>query len=126
MGRAEAVETTPTRHASAAGEIYGRYSRIVGLPEGTLQRVVTLRTALQEMPPHLCRGLRRYEIQQFRDGRFESRLVSVSPLPAAFGERFQQCWWVSGDVRNVAGIPYKTAVSKFEDFVSEYVEPVRP
>ncbi len=110
------------------GQIHGRYSRIVGLPDGTLDRVGALRTALQEAPPDLARPLRRYQIHQSRDGRFELRLVCATPIAAAMTDRLQRAWSAtvgpSGaplEIRTVPDIPYKTAGSKFEDFTSDYI-----
>jgi phenylacetate-CoA ligase len=110
------------------GEIHGRYSRIVSLPEGTLDRVAALRTALQGMPTKLGRGLRRYQIHQFSDGRFELRLVFVSPMPGGFVEHLQRAWSAAVGktgwpltTRQVTEIPFETTGDKFEDFVSECI-----
>ena len=110
------------------GEIRGRYSRIVGLPDGTLDRVAGLRTALHSMPPDLARPLRRYQIHQRRDGSFELRLVCASEIAATFLDRVQRAWsalvGAAGPplrVRTVPDIPYKTAGNKFEDFTSDFM-----
>lgn len=109
------------------GEIHGRYSRIVTLPEGTLDRVGLLRAALQQMPLELGRDLRRFQIHQFRDGRFELRVVAATAMSRAFHERIRRAWsdavGASGpllNLREVADIPLDTARDKFDDFVSEY------
>ena len=113
------------RTLPAFGEIHGRYSRIKPLPPGTLDRVATLRTALQTMPEDLVRNLRRYQIHQLRDGSFELRLVAAGTLPPAFSERVLNAW-SSGtagpplEFREVEDIPLDTAVDKFDDFVSGY------
>ena len=113
------------RTLPAFGEIHGRYSRIKPLPPGTLDRVATLRTALQTMPVDLVRNLRRYQIHQLRDGSFELRLVAAGTLPPAFSERVLNAW-SSGtagpplEFREVEDIPLDTAVDKFDDFVSGY------
>ncbi len=109
------------------GEIHGRYSRIKPLPAGTLDRVATLRTALQTMPVDLARNLRRYQIHQSRDGSFELRLVAEGNLPPAFSERVLNAWssGMAGPplvFREVEDIPLNTAVDKFDDFVSGYYE----
>jgi phenylacetate-CoA ligase len=115
------------RTLPAFGEVIGRYSRIKALPPGTLARVAVLRRALQAMPQALARDLRRYQVRQFRDGRFELHLVAAGALPPAFEARVMSAWTAAAGaavpplaIRHVAGIPLATAVDKFDDFVSEY------
>ena len=117
------------RTLPAFGEVHGRCSRINALPAGTLSRVSALRTALQSLPAPLARDLRRYQIHQFRDGRFELQLVAVAALPPALGERLRRAWSQAAGaagpplaIRQVADIPLATALDKFDDFVSEHFE----
>lgn len=58
------------------GEVAGRYSRIAFLPEGTLGYVGAIREALEAMPRDLARNLRKFQVHQFRDNKFELRLLS--------------------------------------------------
>jgi phenylacetate-CoA ligase len=115
------------RTLPAFGEIHGRLSRIRALPAGTLTRVAALRTALQAMPKDLARHLRRYQIHQFRDGRFELQVVAAAALPPAFGDRLMQAWsdavGTGGPplaIRQLGEIPLATDADKFDDFVSGY------
>ncbi len=109
------------------GEIHGRCSRIASLPAGTLERVGALRTALQETWAGTGRNLRRYQIQQFRDGRFELRVLAAATMPEAFHEHVAHAWsFAVGPagptlaIREVADIPLDTAIYKYYDFVSEF------
>jgi phenylacetate-CoA ligase len=118
------------RTLPAHGEIHGRVSRIRALPPGTLALVAALRRSVQQMPAHLARDLRRYQIHQFRDGRFELRLVAVAPVPAGFRSRLAHDWSVAAGagapalaIREVADIPIHTDGTKFDDFVSEHAPP---
>jgi phenylacetate-CoA ligase len=109
-------------------EIHGRYSRIVGLPAGTLEHVDALRRALQETLTTLGDGLglRRYQIHQFKDGSFDLRLASMSPIPVGLSDHLQRTWALmvgaggaSLTIRAVADIPFETVGDKFDDFVSD-------
>jgi hypothetical protein len=82
------------------------------------------------MPADLARDLRRYQIHQFRDGRFELRLVAVAPLSAGFRGTIAQAWSVATGagaptlaIREVEDIPIHTDGTKFDDFVSEHAAP---
>jgi phenylacetate-CoA ligase len=71
------------RTMPAFADVIGRYSTIAHLPPGTLESVAVLREAIAEMEPRLVRGLRQIQIHQYRDGRFELRVVTdeaVSPI----------------------------------------------
>jgi phenylacetate-CoA ligase len=115
------------RTLPAHGEVHGRLARIRALPPGTLAVVAALRGALQRMPASIVRDLRRYQIHQLRDGRFEVRLVAVAPLPEEFCRRMEHAWTAAAGagapalaLREVGDIPIHTDGTKFDDFVSEY------
>lgn len=74
------------------GEIAGRYRRYAGLPEGTRKRVNVLQEAIKAMPPEVVRNLRRYQVYQDADDRFEVRINTAGPMPAEFEGRLRECW----------------------------------
>jgi hypothetical protein len=49
---------------------------------------------LEKMPHHLLRDLRRYQVHQFRDGRFELRIVTPAPMPDDFERLIDAAWKV--------------------------------
>lgn len=110
------------------GEVHGRFSRLKPLPPGTLERVATLRRAVLQMPLELGREVRRYQVHQLRDGSFELRVVVAGPLPSGFGERVRAAWAGAANpplrLREVAEISLSTAMDKFDDFVSEFYDPI--
>jgi phenylacetate-CoA ligase len=115
------------RTLPAFGEIVGRYSRIAFLPEGTLGRVGALREALETMPPRLAHNLRQFQVHQFRDGRFELRLVTAGPLAGDFDVSVRQAWAASCgtgatalDIVLVDAIP-RSPGGKYQDFTSDFV-----
>ena len=111
------------------GTVAGRYSRRAFVPEGTFAHVLAVMDALAEIPLHLSKGLRQYQVHQFRDGSFELRLVAVSPLPAEFSERIKRAWRaavrtgaVELRIREVDEIP-RPPGGKFQDFTSDFFPP---
>jgi len=80
------------------GEIAGRYRRYAGLPAGTRERVRALQQEVEAMPPELVRNLRRYQVYQDAENRFEVRVKVVGPLPPEFEGRLRERWkTVCGD-----------------------------
>ena len=65
------------------------------LPPGSRRRFNLIAKALDKMPQTLLRNLRRYQVHQYRDGRFELRIVSLEPMPDDF-EKFVTEAWASG------------------------------
>lgn len=125
---AEAVEgPCPCgRSLPAFGTIHGRYRRIAHLPPETFEYWATLRRALGDMPDELSRHLRQYQVHQYRDGRYELRLVVAGPLAAAFTERVEAEWAEAGapsppplTITILDEIP-RPPGGKFQDFTSDF------
>ncbi len=74
------------------GEIAGRLRRYATLPAGTRDRVRAAIDPLQEMPAEHTRHLRRYQVHQSRDNRFELRLLATGPLPNALHKWMHNAW----------------------------------
>ena len=115
------------RSLPAFGALVGRYSRIAFLPEGTLARVGVVRAALETMPDDLGRNLRRFQVHQYRDERFELRLAVTAPLPPAFAARVMAAWnagpGAAGhplEIVEIADIP-RGPGGKFQDFTSDHM-----
>ncbi len=72
--------------------IEGRYRRYAFLPEGTRQLVNSVADALMEAPPQMARDLRRYQVHQFKDGNFELRLLSASPIEQSLKDWVHYQW----------------------------------
>ena len=111
------------------GAIQGRYRRIAFLPPGAWDRWMSLRKALVEAPPELLRGLRQFQLHQYRDGRFELRLVMAGHAPSALLERLQGAWPTleglppaSLQIIEVDSIPLPPG-GKFQDFTSDFIPP---
>jgi phenylacetate-CoA ligase len=105
--------------------LQGRYRRRAFLPPGTWTRWTGLQRVLSDLPQELSRPLRQYQLHQFRDGRFELRLVIADALPDAFVERVQAAWRAIADpphpalhLRVVETIE-KPPGGKFQNFTSE-------
>jgi phenylacetate-CoA ligase len=115
------------RTLPAFGDVVGRYSRIAFLPEGTLGLVGSLSAAVEEMPAEHAHGLRRIQIHQYRDNRFELRVAATGPLPPAFAQTVHAAWAqasVTGDypleIVQVAEIP-RPPGGKFQVFTSDFM-----
>ena len=111
------------------GAVIGRYSRHAFLPEGTLGYVTAVLDALAKMPLHLSKGLRQFQVHQYRNGSFELRLVTVSPLADGFSERISEAWRAAVGpkeiglrIREVDAIP-RPPGGKFQDFTSDFYPP---
>ena len=76
-------------------DLSGRIRRYAVLPPGSRRRFNLIAKALDKMPQTLLRNLRRYQVHQYRDGRFELRIVSLEPMPDDF-EKFVTEAWASG------------------------------
>lgn len=126
---AEAVggECACGRTLPSFGDIVGRYSRVAYLRPGTIGQMLALRDAVEQMPAELSRDLREFQIHQFRDQRFELRLVARAPLPDGFTDRVRTIWAAA----SVAGEPkltisYVDAIArspggKFQVFTSDFM-----
>jgi phenylacetate-CoA ligase len=80
------------RTLPAFAGIRGRYRRMAFLPSGTWGYWVATQEALERAPPEETASLRQYQLHQYRDGRFELRVIAVAPLPASFEERLTALW----------------------------------
>ncbi len=109
------------------GEIVGRYSRIAFLPEGTLGYVGAVRETLEAMPQDIIANLRQFQIHQFRDNRFELRIIAAGPMHPAFAERIDAAWQ---QAVGAAGHPLaivavneieRSPGGKFQDFTSDFM-----
>ena len=114
------------RSLPAFGTIRGRYRRIANLPAETFKYWAALRRALGDMPADLAKPLRQYQVHQYRDGRYELRLVTAGELDPAFTERIESEWNTTGApappplaIRVVEAIP-RPPGGKFQDFTSDF------
>jgi phenylacetate-CoA ligase len=114
------------RTLPAFTDLIGRYSRIAFLPPGTLPLVGALRAALEELPAPAVRGLRQFQIHQFRDGSFELRLLTAGPLPPGLASTLAAAWRTAGGAAFPLGIVRVETIArspggKFQDFTSDFV-----
>lgn len=117
------------RTLPAFGVIHGRYRRIADLPADTFKYWAALRRALGDMPAELSKPLRQYQVHQYRDGRYELRLVVADALASAFTKRIQSEWEATGApeppplaILVVDQIP-RPPGGKFQDFTSDFAPP---
>jgi phenylacetate-CoA ligase len=126
MARSVAGPCPCGRTLPSFADLVGRYSRIAFLPDGTLQRVGALRTALEEMPPAAVRGLRQFQIHQFRDHSFEMRLLMAGELQASLTNALAGAWREAGSTAFPLHIVQVDAIArspggKFQDFTSDFM-----
>ena len=112
--------------------IVGRYRRTALLPPGTWDRWVNLQLTLYHMPSDLAQPLRQYQLHQYRDNRYELRLVAAAPLAEAFKVHIQDFWrkFEEGEpppleIIEVESIP-RPPGGKFQNFTSDFAPPPRP
>ncbi len=115
------------RSLPSFGNLTGRYRRYLSLPEGSYQLFLALRTAVNDLPGDTVRALRRFQVHQYRDGRFELRLMVAGPLPPAFYEGVRAAWAAAIGTRTetlsvveAEEIP-RGRGGKFQDFTSDYM-----
>jgi len=106
--------------------LVGRYRRNALLPPETWNYWIMFQYALVEMPPELRKPLRQYQLHQFRDNRFELRVVAASPLADAFKSKIYEYWRKGGEgepppleiieVDSIARPPG----GKFQNFTSDF------
>ena len=115
------------RTLPAFGEIIGRYRRTAFLPEGTLQRRAVLSEALASLPAGLSHPVRKYQLHQYRDQRFEFRVVAVRALDNAFKQWILATWQKQ---EGAASTPLAIVEvddikpgpgGKFQDFTSDFI-----
>src|SRR3546814_8195921 len=108
----------------------GRYGRVVNLPEGTAPLVRSFRSALGHFPQAILIGLRQYQLHQFRDGRFELRLVTRGAPRPGLTDALAAAWQASGGtsplrIVGVDSIPLPRG-GKFQDFTSDFMPDADP
>jgi len=109
------------------GNLIGRYRRYVCLPEGAFKLFRVLRSAVNGLPGEVTHDLRQFQVHQYRDGRFELRVLVAGPLPPAFYEGVRAAWDAAiGDrpetlVVVEVGEILRGAGNKFQDFTSDYM-----
>jgi phenylacetate-CoA ligase len=111
------------------GRIVGRYRRTAFLPPGTWNHWTALQVALADMPDSLRRHLRQYQLHQYRDGRFQLRLVTACADARELIAWFQRVWEHAVapsappleivQVRQIERGPSE----KYQDFTSDFVPP---
>ena len=106
--------------------LVGRYRRNALLPPETWGYWVMFQYALMEMPAELRQPLRQYQLHQFRENRFELRVVAASPLAEAFKSQVFDYWRRGGegepphlDIIEVDSIP-RPPGGKFQNFTSDF------
>jgi phenylacetate-CoA ligase len=120
------------RTLPAFGEVVGRYSRIAFLPEGTLGLVGTINNAIEEMPAGHARGLRQVQVHQYRDQRFELRVVATDALSPEFAQAVRAAWAQGSgagkhalEIVQVGEIP-RSPGGKFQIFTSDFMPALQP
>ena len=106
--------------------LIGRYRRNALLPPETWSYWIMFQYSLMQMPDELRRPLRQYQLHQFRDNRFELRVVAASPLADAFKSHIYEYWQKGGEgepphleIIEVDSIP-RPRGGKFQNFTSDF------
>ena len=106
--------------------LVGRYRRHAALPAGSYALYSALNAAIVDLPDDLACYLRQFQVHQYRDNRFEVRLVTAAPLPAAGYELLRAAWNAaigerteSLQIIEVDGIP-RPPNGKLQTFTSDY------
>jgi len=119
------------RTLPAFAALHGRYRRTAYLPPDTWIRWEHVLRAFEHLPPELAGRLRRYQLHQHRDGRFDLRLVTSGDLPDALVARIEQEWKEAGHkagsakpltILHVDEIP-RPRGGKFQNFLSDFAPP---
>lgn len=107
--------------------IEGRYRRNAYLPEGTWEFWDALLNALNEVPKEQFAQLRQYQLHQYRDGRFQLRIVAAKELAVTLETNLRQCieHFLHGaaarlELLQVDEIP-RPASGKIQNFTSDYI-----
>jgi len=105
--------------------LFGRYRRYIALPEGAYDLYRGVRACILEMPDDLMRPFRQFQLHLYRDGRYELRLATSGPMPAAFRDRIEAAWAAATSssgktlrIIEVDKIP-SGPNGKFQDFTSD-------
>ena len=109
------------------GAIVGRYVRLAYLPEGTIETEYVLRDALDALPSELAAPLRKFQIQHYRDGAFELRLVTIGPISDALTAYLYGVWetTLGPDAPPLRVVRVDDLLpgpgGKFQEFMSEFM-----
>ncbi len=120
-------ECSCNRTLPSFGEIVGRYARVAYLPPGTIEPVLALREAIENLPPHLTRDFREFQIHQFASRNIELRIVVRSPMTEEFYALVRAAWAKATEgagpeltVRRVEEL-FRAPGGKFEVFTSDFL-----
>ena len=108
-------------------DIVGRFSQFASLPEGSFVMFETMRLAIQKAPAEQIRDLRQFQLHQFRDGRYELRLLARARLPDAFVQHVQNVWAEAAPSPNSSlTLRYVDAIErgaggKYQAFSSDFI-----
>jgi phenylacetate-CoA ligase len=110
------------------GEIVGRYSRIAYLPPGTAGLVNGLREAVENAPATAARGVREFQIHQYRDRGMELRVAVRGTLAPGFADHIHGVWSKIGGADVPLAIVAVDAIGaspggKTEVFTSDFMPP---
>lgn len=107
--------------------IEGRYRRNAYLPEGSWQFWDALLNALDEIPSEQFAAIRQYQLHQYRDGRYQLRIVASEKLATTLAtmlrqsiERLLPSASSKLDVLQVAQIP-RPVSGKIQNFTSDFI-----
>jgi phenylacetate-CoA ligase len=109
------------------GDIVGRYSRLAFLPERSFAMLEAVRATILKMPADEIRDLRQFQLHQFRDGRFELRLLARASLPDVFAEQIKAAWAKAlSSSEQVLSLRYVDAIErspggKYQVFTSDFM-----
>jgi phenylacetate-CoA ligase len=114
------------------GDISGRFRRWAMLPPDTRSRYRTVMSALNKLPGHLLRHIRRYQVHQKLDESLELRLVGDGLLPEQIATDVLQSWHTvygprDDSFRVVAVDRIEPGPGgKLQDLTSEFLSPALP
>jgi len=107
--------------------IEGRYRRNAYLPEGTWKFWDALLNALDEIPKQQFAQLRQYQLHQYKNGRFQLRIVAssrlASTLESSLNQKIDRILKGATDrleVLQVTEIP-RPASGKIQNFTSDFI-----
>lgn len=107
--------------------IQGRYRRNAYLPEGTWEFWDALLNSLEDIPKEQFAQLRQYQLHQYKDGRYQLRIVATSELAATLESSLRQKIdrILEGaadrlEVLQVEEIP-RPASGKIQNFTSDFI-----
>lgn len=114
------------RTLPALTAIFGRYRRLAALPEGTWQLFKSFQRALNETPADLMAPVREYQLHQYKDGRFELRLVAAKTLASGLRAHFEAAWREFAQPGTPLAVITVDSLQrppsgKFENFTSEFM-----